>query len=280
MARNVPAVERALDVLELLAARPGEALSLSEIARRLNLNKASGHAIVTLLSDRGYLIRDHEKSYSLGPSLLPLATTYLDEHDALSHARAEMNMLSRELELDCVASTVVGDEIVVLARVNSPASVGVHVRAGSRFPLVPPVGTVFVAWAGQEGIRRWLAAVVPSASGPDQARYLEALARVRERGYAVGGGRRRNHETGTATPPAFEEDLLAGLESAQRFPIIHIAAPVLDPQGTVRLALTLVGFPEQIQAADIPRLGCRLLAVTTAVSRATWGTSETPAWAV
>lgn len=155
MGRQVPAVERALDVLELLADHPDETLGLSEIARRLDPNKASCHAVVTLLSDRGYLLRRAGKTYSLGPSILPLAKTFLTEHDALLRARAEMTALSRDLGLDSVASTVVDDETVVLAIANSPASLVVHVRAGSRFALVPPVGTVFLAWAGPEGIQRW-----------------------------------------------------------------------------------------------------------------------------
>ena len=57
MGRQVPAVERALEILELLADHPREILGLSEIARTLTMNKASCHATLTLLADRGYLIR-------------------------------------------------------------------------------------------------------------------------------------------------------------------------------------------------------------------------------
>ena len=39
-----------------------------------------------------------------------------------------------------------------------------HARAGARFPLVPPVGTVFLAWANRERVRHWLAGVGSGAT--------------------------------------------------------------------------------------------------------------------
>ena len=83
----MPAVERALEILELLADHPREILGLSEIARTLTMNKASCHATLTLLADRGYLIRHADKTYSLGPAILPLANSFLHDQDALPQAR-------------------------------------------------------------------------------------------------------------------------------------------------------------------------------------------------
>ncbi len=278
MGRPVPAVERAIDVLELLADRPGQTLGLSEIAHQLGVNKASCHAIVTLLYDRGYLLRQAGKTYTLGPSILPLATTFLTEHDALSSARVQMNALSRDLGLVCVASTVIDDEIVILACTNPPASLGVQVRVGSRFALVPPLGTAFLAWAGPERIRDWLATVAASADARDHERYTAALARVRDRGYAVGFDRPRDSErAGPDRSVDFEDDALVEMAAAQSYPMMNIAAPIIDPEGTVQLNLTLVGFHEQMRAVEIPRLGHRLLEATAAVAQATWGPSEPPA---
>ena len=272
MGTQVPAVERAIEILELLADRPRELLGLSEIARTLAMNKASCHATLTLLADRGYLIRHADKSYSLGPAILPLANSFLHDQDALPHARVEMTAVSRELNLDCMASCVVDDEIVVLAHTSSPGSFGINMRVGARFPLVPPVGTVFLAWANRERVRQWLAGVGGGASAAERERYLDALAVVRDRGYSVAVGSAFGSDPGR--PNDIDDYLLFELREAERLPVAHIAAPVFDPEGTVRLALTVVAFHDQLTSTDVPVVAQRLVAATTRVARTTWGVTD------
>ena len=273
MGRQVPAVERALEILELLADHPREILGLSEIARTLTMNKASCHATLTLLADRGYLIRHADKTYSLGPAILPLANSFLHDQDALPQARVEMAAASRDLNLDCMASSIVDDEIVVLAHTPSPGSFGINMRVGARFPLVPPVGTVFLAWANRERVRHWLAGVGSGATAAQRERYLDALAVVRDRGYSVAVGSAGNADA--ERPHDIDDYLLFELREAQRLPVAHIAAPVFDPEGTVRLALTVVAFHDQLTSQDVPIVAKRLVTATTRVARATWGVADT-----
>jgi DNA-binding IclR family transcriptional regulator len=273
MGRQVPAVERALEILELLADRTPELLGLSEIARTLAMNKASCHATLTLLADRNYLIRHADKTYSLGPGMLPIANSFLHDQNALPFLRVEMTKLGRELNLDCVASSVVGSEIVILAHTPSPGSFGINMRVGSRFPLVPPIGTVFLAWASRDRVEHWLASV--QATPAKRARYIDALAVVRDRGYSVAIGKAVGENPGGASD--VDDYLLFELRETQRLPVAHIAAPVFDPEGTVRLALTVVAFRDQLTSQEIPVVMKRLTAATTRVTRATWGvTPGTP----
>jgi len=68
-----PAVLRAVDVLEFLATRPADAPTMSEIARRTGLNKATCQSVLLALAERGYVLRDASSlGYSLGPVLIPL----------------------------------------------------------------------------------------------------------------------------------------------------------------------------------------------------------------
>ncbi|MFI5054509.1 MAG: IclR family transcriptional regulator, partial [Acidimicrobiia bacterium] len=273
MGRQVPAVERAIEILELLGDRPQESLGLSEVARMLAMNKASCHATLTLLAERGYLIRHTDKTYSLGPAILPLANSFLHDQDALPHARVEMAAVSRELNLDCIASGVVDDEIVVLAHTSSPGSFGINMRVGARFPLVPPVGTVFLAWANRDRVRHWLAGVGEHATAAQRERYLDALAVVRDRGYSVAIGR-AGAGADARRPDDVDDYLLFELRDNQRLPVAHIAAPVFDPEGTVRLALTVVGFHDQLTSEDVPAVAKRLVTATTRVARTTWGVTR------
>jgi DNA-binding IclR family transcriptional regulator len=272
MGRQVPAVVRAIEILELLADSPRELLGLSEIARSLAMNKASCHATLTLLADRGYLIRHADKTYSLGPGILPLANSFLHDQDALPPARVEMARLSRELNLDCIASSVVDTEIVVLAHIPSPGSFGINMRVGARFPLVPPVGTVFLAWASRDRVQHWLAGVDKQLAPAARARHLDALAVVRDRGYSVAIGKGIGERPGAISD--VDDYLLFELRETEHLPVVHIAAPVFDPEGTVRLALTVVAFHDQLTSQDVPLVAKRLTAATTHVARTTWGVGE------
>src|SRR5207245_4534029 len=130
VARRAPAVERAVAVLNLLAAHPQQRYTLSEIARDLKLNKATLHAILGALTDEGYLVRDPAaKSYALGPALVALGNSAVSTYPAAECAVPEMRALTDELGLDCVASAAISDEIVILARAGVPRPFGVYIQA-------------------------------------------------------------------------------------------------------------------------------------------------------
>ncbi len=138
-------------------------------------------------------------------------------------------------------SAVADDAIVVLAQSQAANSFGVSVRVGTQFPLVPPIGTVFLAWARRDLVGRWLANMDTTAGAAQRQRTLDALAIVRERGFAVALA---TAPTSNGGPGRLEVDdyLLFDLDERQRLPIGHIAAPVFDPEGSVQLALTVAGF--------------------------------------
>ena len=76
--RPAPGVERVVAVLNFLAAHPDESFTLSELARRLDLNKATCHALLMPLTQAGYLLRHPTRmNYTLGPAL-----------DGVEHLRA------------------------------------------------------------------------------------------------------------------------------------------------------------------------------------------------
>ncbi|MFN2544612.1 MAG: IclR family transcriptional regulator [Actinomycetota bacterium] len=270
MPRRAPAVERAIAILNLLAAHPTERFTLSEIARDLDLNKATLHAILWALVEAGYLIRDpDQKTYGIGPALIALGNAATASSPAVDAALPEMRAITDDLGLDCVASAAIHDEIVILARTGTPGPFGLNIQPGMRLPLVPPLGTVFVAWSDQRAIDRYLARVEPEKGELD--RYRGAVDAVRERGYSIGiarGAYRRLVEAlKEAGHAAMEEGVkglqedeyaLVELEAQGSYRLNHIGAPVFAPDGGVTLALFLIGFQDQLPAEQIPRYADRL----------------------
>ena len=285
MARRAPAVERAVAVLNYLSSHPGERFSLSEIARDLTLNKATLHAILGALTDAGYLSRDPEqKTYSLGPALVALGNAALGTFSAADYALPEMQALTEELGLDCVASAAIHDEIVILARTGTPRPFGINVVPGQRLPLAPPLGTVFVAWSDDDAIDRYLARVGPPSSTQRLERYRRAITAVRARGYSVGlegppPPRARDSHRGPHAPTLeesvrsveIEEYALIDLDRASSYRLNHIGAPVFGPNGEVGVGLFLIGFAGVVPAERVPEYAARLRSACERVTKAVHG---------
>lgn len=283
MARRTPAVDRTVAVLNHLAVDPGARVSLSELARELDLSKATAHALLASLVDHGYVVRDpSSKAYALGPALVALGNAASSANPAAQLAAGPMAAVSRDLDLECVASTAIADEIVILATSGEPRPLGINIQPGLRLPLVPPLGTVFVAWSGSEVIDRWLGTLGPDVDPPRLARYRQALEAVRARGYSVGlGGDEQQQLVAslqgeeshpTATAPG-EEYALVELAESTPYRLNHVGAPVFDAAGRVAIALFLIGFRGQIPASDVPAYAERLVAAAEEVTVALGGRS-------
>ena len=277
-----PSAARVVTVIDFLASRPGEAYGLSELARALGLSKATTHALCTTLTECGWLLRHPaDKTYTLGPALIAAGhAAGARQLDLVDHARPVMAELADELAAQVVASSTVGDEMVLLATAGRPGPMWLAFTVGQRVPLAPPLGTVFLAWAPPPAVDRWLDRLGPGAGEDDKARLRSALAVVRRRGYALNleavanlnlsralSGR---DDAGALTVVleelAREEYLLQELEAGATYRLSQISAPVFGPDATVALALTVVGLPEKLTGEEIPRYGDTLVAAARGVT--------------
>jgi DNA-binding IclR family transcriptional regulator len=281
-------------VLDFLAAHPDERFTLSELARRLELNKATAHALLVTLSDNGYLLRHPtEMTYSLGPALIALGSAAQGRFPAVDFARDVMRSLSEELGLEVLASAAVDWEIVILARAGTPLPLGASVPLGQRLPIVPPIGSVFVAWADDDEVDQWLRRVGADAAFAELEHHRSSLAAIRERGYAVALEPDAREQLGDALAQlagdaratkvrgvieqviaelSHEEYLLGDLDPRATYRVNTMGAPVFGPEGDVVLALFLVGFRGRLTGAEIEDHGERLLHATRAVTKSIHGT--------
>lgn len=284
MARPAPAADRATQILDLLTDHPGERFTLSELARRLEINKASLHAITAALVERGYLLRHPvDKGFALGPRLIAVGEAARDQFPVTEFARDELQRLSADLAMECVASAAVGDEMVIVDRAGPVRPIGVTVAVGYRFALVPPMGTVFIAWSPPDEIDTWLRRLGSDVTDAELDQYRVALAAVRERGFSAGldadgsrslaealadrdsSGRR---SVGESLP---DEYSLVALEGAAEHRVSTVGAPVFDVQGAVPLAIYVLGFRDALTARQVPEIAERLLKATDAITESIHG---------
>jgi len=177
--------------------------------------------------------------------------------------RPEVEALAREVGVECIVLAAVDGEVVMIAAAGfESAAVGSRTQVGSTFPLAAPIAAVFMAWAGPQERRQWLAEGTRLA-GADVSGLAEAsLEAVRTRGYEIATGRgvserfRRivlgdEGEPQADEPDGFAEVVRAVLEQhdpALTLPLDQLSdvtalmVPVRGNDDRVVLSLGLIGF--------------------------------------
>lgn len=282
MARPSPGAERVVAVLEFMAARPDDRFTLSELARGCDLNKATAHALLTELAARGVLLRHpDEKRYSLGPRLVPVGNAAQRGYQAQDFTPGVLRRLaaSTGLATAALASEQHGDHATIVSRADPDGAVPVPVR----WPLVPPSGAVFYAWADEPSVEAWLARS-PAIASVQQA--LTALEAARRLGVVIGAAipewyrltallSDRSPATTTAEAAngnqsalrdalwhlARSSPLITEVDSDATYRAAYIAAPVFDQDGAVILAVVAGGEPARPRTGrDLASLADRVVA--------------------
>jgi IclR family transcriptional regulator, KDG regulon repressor len=152
MGRLVPAVVRALDILELFLDGDGT-LSTPEITRQLGLPRTTVHELVSTLAARSYLVPVPEQpgKWQLGLRTYQLGSRYTDRLDLPIEARA----VAREVAAKCRETVHVGvldgTEVVYIAKVDSSHAVRMISAVGRRLPAhCTAVGKVMLSFLSDE----------------------------------------------------------------------------------------------------------------------------------
>jgi IclR family KDG regulon transcriptional repressor len=134
MGRAVPAVTRALDILELFLDRPS--LSAPEITEHLGLPRTTVHELVTTLTDRAYLVAmpGQPTRYRLGMRLFQLGGMFADRLDLAHEAREVARKVAASCDETVHAAVLDGADVVYIAKVDSTHPVRMVSAVGRRLP--------------------------------------------------------------------------------------------------------------------------------------------------
>jgi DNA-binding IclR family transcriptional regulator len=284
---------RAVDVINYLAAHPVESFTLSELAKALELSHGSAHRVLTGLTEARWLSRHPKhKTYSLGLALVAIGQAALEKHRAVEIARREMARLTEEVRAQCLASAIVDDELLLLAREGTPHTHETLSYVGERHPFVPPVGMPHVAWGSPALIEAFLAKAPAGMTEAALLHLRHAVVLVRRRGYAIASngpalrqmrlagaqasGRHRDEaararEIAAIGQLSAPEIQLERIEDALAEGVGYISAPVFAPNGEVAMELTLSGMPSNLSVAEIETMAERLRTTAAVVTRESHG---------
>jgi len=216
---RAPALDRGLDILELLSTR-GHAMLQSRIAAELGLSSSEVFRMLSCLVDRGYVTRSRaDDGYLLTFRLHHLAQAWPLLRNLRETALPEMHRLAGLCGQSCHLGVYDSGRLRVVAQVEAPAAVGVTVKLTADYSLLDTAsGRALLAWQPGKVVDHWLAAGGEDTSRQKRRAIDAKLAVIRKRGYEIASS-----------------TIVRGF--------IGISFPILDPSGEALACLTVPYLP-------------------------------------
>jgi DNA-binding IclR family transcriptional regulator len=190
MGRLVPAVTRALDILELFLDGDGT-LSAPDVIRRLQLPRTTVHELLTTLAARSYLapVPAQPGRYRLGVRAYQLGSRYAEQLDLAAEGRQVAHEVAETCDETVHVAILEDTDVIYIAKVDSTHAVRMVSAAGRRLPAhCTSVGKMLLASLSEKELEERIAdhefvAMTPN-SLTDPAQLMTELAGIRTRGIA------------------------------------------------------------------------------------------------
>lgn len=244
---RAPALEKGLDVLELLASN-GAPMTPSQMSAELGRSVSELFRMIQVLEFRGY-IEATQGGYRLTNRLFALGMAQAPVKSLSEAALPVMRDLSDRTIQSCHLVVQTGDQIVVVARIEGPGDLGYSVRLGYRRSIIDASsGLMFYGRASErarEGLREQLTAAFGQERFDDYARRADAAG-------AQGFVRR-------------ESDFVKG--------VTDLVAPIMGADGVIATLITPY-IQRMPPGCDIDEALEHLLAAAAAISADVTATSQ------
>lgn len=277
---------RLIELVEHLAAHPTDERTATEISRATGINRTTCLSLLLALHERRWVQRRPGNRYALGPGLVGIGEAALASLQIVEGVQPELDLLATTLDMEAIASTVSGTEIVVIAHARSSGVLSNTARVGQTIPFAPPFGLAHLVGAGTEAVEAWLDRSPHPLDDEERAEYREVLDRAAQVGVVMvldadsrrrfealmaelarspASRRARQERDALMRTLARDRSVLAPPESSRHAEVSQIHAPVVGPDGTPVAAIGVHGLPHQIHAE---RLALDVQAVSDAARRA------------
>jgi DNA-binding IclR family transcriptional regulator len=178
-----PALDKGLDILELLC-RAEAPLTQKQIAAELGRTVGELYRMIAALVARNYVAQVAD-TYYITTKLFELAQINPPTHRLLLEARPIMQKLTNEIEQSCHLTVYGQGRQIVIAKIDSPSSMGYSIRLGSELDVIVSMsGRVLLAF--QDEATRAVMIEESLRRRPDhiERRLPEILDSIRTKGFA------------------------------------------------------------------------------------------------
>ncbi|MET4637815.1 IclR family transcriptional regulator [Mycetocola sp. 2940] len=224
----------------------------TDIVTETGLPKSTVHRILASLIEEGFLSGDAERGYHGGSRFMALAGRVLSRVDISRIAAPVVDQLVAEVDCTVHVGTLSGDEMVYVIRTDSSKPYRMRSRVGLAIPLHSTgMGKAVMAFWPDDRIASYASRTgLPARTDStitDLGRLRDALADVRERGYALDLG---ENEPGT----------------------VCVSAPISDHTGEVSHGLSVSSIALEHPGQSIEEFAPQAVAAANEISRLLGGT--------
>jgi IclR family transcriptional regulator, pca regulon regulatory protein len=226
---RLQSLERGLAVLRAFTP-DAPALTISEVAERTGLTRATARRVLLTLADLGY-VDSERRAFSLNSSVLDLAKPFAGRHDTWGFARPYLESLTERTGESASIAVLDDTDILYVARSQTRRLMTLAVAVGSRLPAhATSKGRILLAFLPEPELEAYFArraiARYTEQTVVDEAELRDILAEVRREGFAI-----------------VDQQLEVGLSS--------VAAPIIDASGRVSAALSLCAHAGRVDGATL-----------------------------
>ena len=224
---------KGLRLLEYVAAQYNPA-STAEIAKEIGLSRTTTYRLLSTLVSMGYIKRDQDGKYSLDIGINKLIKKRFNQLGLIEIANPVLQELRNETGETAVLAQLMGNEIMDIAKIESPRSVRIHAKIGTLIPAhCTATGKAILAFMPESDIKslypeKGLKACTENTI-PDFPTLRKMLEIVREQGYAME-----------------ENEYEIGMKC--------IAAPVFCEENKVVAAIGIAGLTFRVNQEKTPKI--------------------------
>ena len=247
---TIQALDRALDMLDLLASQPG--LTLSEIADQMKQSPSTVHRVLHTLSARGVTETDPAtQTWHIGPATFRLGSAFMRRSGIVERARPFLRNLMEHTFETANLGILNGDAVLFVAQAETQETIRAFFPPGTRSPLhASGIGKALLAFGRPETLRflldkgeltRFTDKTLTTADA-----LHEDMARIRARGFSFD-----------------DEEKTRGMRC--------IAAPVFDLTGEAVAGISVSGPTHRIGHEHVKTLGAAVAAAAQDLTQAMGG---------
>ena len=216
----IPAVDKAVQLLEALSSAPASQAALSA---QLGISTTTTYRILVTLCAHNWVVKNSDGLYQLSQGLLPLFHSLSADAEILERARLRVSAIASEYKIACKLSLRRGLDQLTDFRAEPLGPVALTGQAGSTFPLIEgSVGAALLSQDSEKDVMQYVSAcpvAIPEKEDPELL--LAGIREVRERGSVLNC--RDN-----------------------RWRIAALSAPIHNRAGKVIAALTLISTVDEL----------------------------------
>lgn len=212
MRYRAPALEKGLDIIELLASAP-QPMAPKQISERLNRSVSELFRMVQVLESRGYVVMaENQSGYELTNKLFVLGMARGVNRNLLDNALPAMRSLTEDVLQACHIVVPSDDQAIVVGQMDAPNIPSFHIRVGFRQNLAETAaGAVLYAFQRPKVRDAWRRALQPDLTESDWEAFEDKAYQARAKGYLVAKSHYADSVTDIACPVFNDRGLAAAM---------------------------------------------------------------------